>query len=481
MKKIVWIVLFYVALAHPALAQPAELNGKIRFVWGDEFNGTTIDTNIWNVRDNFDNYSDGDGAVALKKNVWISGNGLLNCRVLKETYYCPASKVSEWDCKWQWKTNGAPYSYTYGRIDAKEKYNQQYGYAEALLYFSPQPGLWPAFWTTPGDGVRHTNAGEVDIMERSADADNNTVTTNVHLDYCPENTGTSCPHDLGKYCTSVPTCYGKQHHLTNPVWNATKYALYWSPTELVFYINDDTVRTMPNPGVIDPLKFILGMGVSSDKVTPQSILPSIFYVDYIHVYELYECLHNAILPTGYTFVNNNGTQSILAACTTIEGNGTTGGKMTMVATNSIAILPNYVVKQGGYLEARISSTGREIVTEEPPKPESYYQSLQTQRHSNANTNTIVASEQSATEELFTVSPNPIVYTGFINYSIAKQGAVKITLYNIMGIVQGELVNENQLAGEHTYELDATAYKAGIYLLVFESGGTTQKRTVVITK
>jgi hypothetical protein len=51
----------------------------------------------------------------------------------------------------------------------------------------------------------------------------------------------------------------------------------------------------------------------------------------------------------------------------------------------------------------------------------------------------------------------------------------------MGIAQAELVNENQLAGEHTYELDATNYKAGIYLLVYESGGLKQKKKVVITK
>jgi beta-glucanase (GH16 family) len=476
MKKIVWIVLFYVALAHPVLAQPAELNGKIRFAWGDEFNGTTINENMWRVVDNSDNYADGNGGVAVARNVSVSG-GYLNCTVKRETYYCPPNYVDSNFCMRQLVQNGIPYDFTYGRIDSKAPYNHQYGYAEASMHFSNQPGLWPAFWTSIGEGIGpRFSAGEIDIMERVFESnDAKTVTTNVHLNYCPDGPGTtSCPFDLGAFCATSLGCYGHKHTLVNECWNATKYALYWSPTELIFYINDVRVRTMDNPGVVDIVKFILGMGVASKYVTSNTILPSTLYVDYIHVYDLHECIYNPTLPIGQTLVNNDGTQNIMVACMKIDGNGTNGGKMNLVATKSVALLPSFGVKEGGYLEARISSTGREQNTEELPKK--YYP-----LHMQGQTNTVVAPEQAATEELFTISPNPIVSTASIKYSIAKQAAVKITLYNIMGIVQDELVSENQLAGEYAYELDATNYKAGIYLLVFESGGTTQKRTVVITK
>ncbi len=479
MKKIVWIVLFYFARAHLALAQPAELNGKIRFVWGDEFNGTTINTDIWNVVDNFDNYGDGNGGVALARNVSVNG-GYLNCKVVKETYYCPTDKVNEWSCVRQWQQNGIPYDYTYGRIDSKQKYNQQYGYAEAMMHFSNQPGLWPAFWTFVGDGLAaHVNAGEIDIMERVGNSDAKTVTTNVHLRYCPGSvTKYNCMNGVGTYCTQVPECYGAEHHLAQEFWYSTKYAVFWSPAELVFYINDIAVRRMTNPGIVDPLKFILGMGVATDMVNNNSILPSTLFVDYIHVYALHECLNTTTIGIGQTLVNNNGTPTILAACTKIDGNGMAGGKMTLVAKNSIAILPSFGVKEGGYLEARISNAGREQNTEEElAKPKNNYYPL----HMQSSTNTVVASEKVAAEAMFTVSPNPILNTAYINYSTAKQEVVKITLYNIMGIMQDVLVNENQSAGNHTYELDGLNYKAGVYLLVFESGGLKQKRTVVITK
>jgi beta-glucanase (GH16 family) len=476
MKKIIWILLFYFAFAQLVSAQPAELNGKIRFVWGDEFNGTTINTDMWKVTDNDDNNGDGNGGVAIARNTWVAG-GLLNCKVVQETYTCPAGL--DGNCSRQRDNQGLAYNYTYGRIQSKQKYNQQYGYIEAVMYFTPQPGLWPAFWTFIGDGHPdpYTNKAELDIMERPGDADNSTVTTNVHLGYCSTN-DPGCPYGLGQYCAAFPTCYGLKHHLAQEVWHSTKYALYWSPTQLVFYINDVSVRTMTNPGVVDPVMFILGMGVSTKDVTSNTILPSVFYVDYIHVYDLYDCLNNTTVAIGQTLVNNNGTSTILAACTKVDGNGTTGGKMTLVATNSVAILPNLSVKQGGYLEARISNTGREQhTTEELPKPENN----QFPQHMLSHTNSVMASEKATAEELFTVSPNPIITTASINYTVEKQAAVKITLYNMMGTIEGELVNENQFAGEHSYELDASNYKAGIYLLVFESGGLKQKRKVVITK
>lgn len=472
MKKIVWIVFFYFAHAYLTLAQPAELNGKLKFAWGDEFNGTAINTDIWKVTDNFDNYADGDGPVAIARNVSVSG-GYLVCKAVKETYSCPTEYISEYWCSRQKKT-GLPYNYTYGRVESKEKFNQQYGYVEANIHFDNQPGLWAAFWTFGGEGLPFLhNAGEVDIMETIVGSNSKRVTTNVHLNYCPEGTGTSCLADLGTTCPGVP-CYGAEHFMAKEVWYSTKYALYWSPQELIFYINDVRVRTMPNPGVVDPLKFIMGMGVHSASVTSNSVFPSNFWVDYIHVYSLYECVNTTTVAIGQTVTDNTGKQNITASCTKIDGNGSTGGRMTLVAKNTIAILPSFGVKEGGYLEARISSNGR-VNPNVEPMATNYYPI-----HPTANSRIEVLEKELVNEDV-TVTPNPILNTAKINYSISKQALVKITIYNSTGIIQDVLVNENQLAGEHSYELDASDYQSGIYLLVFESGGTRKETKLVITK
>ena len=478
MRKIVWIVLFNFAFVYPALAQPAELNGRIRFVWGDEFNGSAVNTNIWKITDQFDNYGDGNGSVALARNVSVSG-GYLRCTAVKEIHYCPTDKVNDYDCVRQKKTKGLPYSYTYGRIESTQTYNQQFGYAEAMMHFSHQAGLWPAFWTFIGDGLHSSaNAGEIDIMERVANSDAKTVTTNVHLEYCVEGSpSSSCPTGVGSYCSAVPMCYGVEHTLQQEFWNATKYAVYWNPSELVFYINDIPVRRMANPGIIDPLKFIVGMGVSVDYVNTQSVFPSTLFVDYIRVYSLHECLNNTIVSIGQTRVFNHDSH-IIKGCIKVDGNGTSGGQMNMIAANTVAMLPNFVVKEGGYLEARIDNTMRQQNTvEELPKPGN----MNYPQRMNGHTNKAVTIEETASEITFTVSPNPIVNIAHIRYIIGKPAAVKITLHDIMGMVQDELVNEYQYSGDHTCELNGLNYKAGIYLLVLESGGLKQNRTIVISK
>lgn len=474
MKKIVYIIILYFAYAQSGRAQPPELNGKIRFAWGDEFNGNTINTDMWKVIDNFDNYSDGNGAVAIKRNVSVSG-GYLQCKVVQETYSCDTQYVNFYNCRWQSENNNRPYSYTYGRIDSKQKFNQQYGYAEAMMYFPHQPGLWTAFWTFAGDGVNKKNAGEVDIMERIGNTDAKEVTTNIHLDYCPAGTGTDCLNGVGQGCEYV-SCYGQKHTLSKEVWYSTKYAMHWNPMEIVFYINDVAVRVSPNYGVDDPLKFILGMGVSTKDVKPTSQFPSILYVDYIRVYDLQECVSTITIPAGQQEVYNH-TVDMKLACLKVDGNGSAGGHLLAVATNSIAMLPTFSVKEGGEFQARISSTGsRENTTDDVSNKQ--YLPL----HMGGNSSTITTSEKmTSTESAFTISPNPFTSIAHINYAIAHQSVIKISLYNSMGVLQDELFNENQAAGSYMYELDGLKYEPGIYLLVFESNGLKQKKKVVITK
>lgn len=476
MKKIVWILFLYFAHVQLSWAQPAELNGKIKFAWGDEFNGTSINTNIWKVKNNSDNWATKEQSVELARNVSVGG-GFLMCEVKKENYPCPDS--NNYDCYYQRTHTGYVYKYTAGSVESKQMYNQQYGYAEAVIRFNPKPGFWAAFWTYAGEGLPVTrNAAEVDIMERVPDANSYTITTNIHLGYCPDGSP-QCQKGLGAYCDAFPACDGEEHILSQDVSNSTKYALYWSPTELVFYINDVAKRRMKNPGVVDPLKFILGMGVLHEKVSSSTIFPSTFFVDYIHVYSLYDCLNNTTVAIGEV-VNKKVTQVIdtIVGCTTINGNGTTGGKMSVVAKRSIALLSNFSVKQGGSLEARISPTLTKNTSDDLPNPEQY---IHYNRFQGYQSKQVEVENAEVAKDAFTVSPNPIADIASVNYTISKQGAVKITLYNMMGIVEEELVNAYQPAGDHTYTLNGLNYKAGVYSLVFESNGTRQNRTVVIAK
>lgn len=235
---------------------------------------------------------------------------------------------------------------------------------------------------------------------------------------------------------------------------------------------------MPNPKIVDPLMFILAMGVSVKDIKPTSTYPTYLYVDFIHVYSLVQCRGgNTTVPIG-TVVDKRKMNDTTVSCTLIDGNGTTGGKMTVVAKKTIALLPNFSVKQGGALEARISSTGMKNADDNETKPEQYNHSLR--RLGKINTE-VTDTEERTPEDIFTISPNPITTAASVNYTLSGQTNVRIALYNMIGTVEEELVNENQSAGDHTYSLNGLNYKAGAYLLVLESNGIKQKRTIIITK
>jgi hypothetical protein len=78
-------------------------------------------------------------------------------------------------------------------------------------------------------------------------------------------------------------------------------------------------------------------------------------------------------------------------------------------------------------------------------------------------------------------PNPFNPTTTINYSLAKDGHVKITLYNILGSKLAVLVNENKLAGSYSVQFDAHTLPSGIYFYRLESGAYTDIKKLVLMK
>lgn len=79
------------------------------------------------------------------------------------------------------------------------------------------------------------------------------------------------------------------------------------------------------------------------------------------------------------------------------------------------------------------------------------------------------------------APNPAVSTTVINYSIGLPGQTTIALYNSMGELVMNLVDQSLSAGEYEYTLDATGLPAGTYYYQVVSGpftSTPQPLTVV---
>jgi photosystem II stability/assembly factor-like uncharacterized protein len=78
-------------------------------------------------------------------------------------------------------------------------------------------------------------------------------------------------------------------------------------------------------------------------------------------------------------------------------------------------------------------------------------------------------------------PNPFNPSTKINYSIARSGIVKITVYDVLGKVVKTLVDEKETPGSYTVEFNAVNLSSGIYFYRLETDGFTDVKKMILLK
>jgi alpha-amylase len=78
-------------------------------------------------------------------------------------------------------------------------------------------------------------------------------------------------------------------------------------------------------------------------------------------------------------------------------------------------------------------------------------------------------------------PNPWNPETTINYSIAKEGNVKLTIYNAVGSKVAVIVNEYKPAGSYSVQFNAGNLSSGIYLYRLESGNYSTEKKFILLK
>jgi len=78
-------------------------------------------------------------------------------------------------------------------------------------------------------------------------------------------------------------------------------------------------------------------------------------------------------------------------------------------------------------------------------------------------------------------PNPFNPTSVISYELPEAGAVRISVYNILGKKVVDLVDEQKPAGYHQVEIDARNYASGIYYYVMKVNGFSAIKKMAIVK
>jgi len=243
--------------------------------WGDEFNGTTVNTNNWSVTWNGD-VANGELQFYTDRTNNISvTNGVLRLTAQRENYTGQGP----------WMSAPKTTAYTSGMVESLNKIQPQYGKIEASMKIPRGAGLWPAFWMMGVNyftGAGWPLCGEIDIMEYSGASGGFTSAFHTgSYNYMNGGGGVSNVQgfSLGDYDTAF--------HV---------YGIEWTPTRVAFYVDGKIIltadkATMGNTASQWPfdqpfwLKLNLAVGGSYGGDPTSGTFPQTMEVDWVRVYK----------------------------------------------------------------------------------------------------------------------------------------------------------------------------------------------------
>ncbi len=236
-------------------------------VWGDEFDGTSVDARRWNVRNNSWANNEESIVTSRPQNVFVR-DGVLTIRSQRERYTAYSTTRD----------------FTSGYLDTINKQSWTYGRFSMRAQLPTQPGtsrgLWPAFWLRPDDG----GIGELDIMEAVGSGEGGSEWTmthqTVHRDY------TGAVRHQAKGSVSPVGIPSDGFHT---------YTVDWEPGKITWYVDGVQVwvRDRATTPWIDeafgrPFNIRLNQQVGGTWAgTPDAAtaFPADFKVDWVRVYQ----------------------------------------------------------------------------------------------------------------------------------------------------------------------------------------------------
>jgi len=347
MKKIILFLTFFTCFW--ILGQTPSNDPHWQLLWEDNFN--SFDANKWL---KVDWAQHGEPQLYLANNVTVS-NGNLVIKVNNNPTYCPTNPPTVWGACWpcanQW------YNYTSGWVETKQSYNTQFGYIESRIKLPYGYGFWPAFWTFIGSGVNGSNVAEIDIFEMLGHQASNIVGTNLHKAYCDcDNYKCNQCFLYDQQCPDYDNtilCYGQDltfSNFTYTDWH--KYGIEWTPSKIIWYIDDFPVRTTSNVGIIDPVRIILNLAIEPGYLPNSSTpFPSEMIVDYVKAYKLKNDCNTIINNCNFNFLTY---ENKIKKEITIGGNGCINSIPNSTfeflrATDGILIKGDFTVPTGSQL------------------------------------------------------------------------------------------------------------------------------------
>jgi len=306
----------------------------------------TLDPAVWKVAHHFDHYGEPQVYTNRVENIRTS-DGALVITARKERYRYKERSAG--------KELKRTYDYTSGWLETTADHYIRYGYLESRIKLPHGTGFWPAFWTFVGDDPARHNSAEIDIFEMLGYYPSTVMGTNLHIGYCDcgEN-DCDCEHLNDMMCPEIdPDILCHQLDVEIPDYENTyhTYAVEWSPSKIIWYVNGKMVRNSANPGIIDPVRVILNLAISPwklpDRTTP---FPSSMHVDYVRLYQLrFDTGGMDTCNYDFSFIPDRVMKTISVGGDSCVNGVPPFGDVTLRATEGIEIRGDFQVPQGAQL------------------------------------------------------------------------------------------------------------------------------------
>lgn len=213
MKRICTFMLSALALPLSLSAQTTTPPTGYKMVWSDEFNGTSLDTKVWNIEENGNGGGNQELQYYRKENVAVA-NGNLVLTARRESY------------------NNK--QFTSGRINSCDKAYFKHGIIQARIKFPKTAnGVWPAYWMMGNDygKLGWPRCGEIDIVETGNAEGIKNGTQTRHFG-ATLHWGTSAGANHKQYGTSYLApennpLQNDEYHIITTEWNGQFLSMYY--------------------------------------------------------------------------------------------------------------------------------------------------------------------------------------------------------------------------------------------------------------
>ncbi len=295
--------------------------------WFDEFDGSQVDTSIWDVISSTSPTNNSLQAYLPQQVTVAAGN--LQITSVNQPF--------------------GGLAYRSGQVISKA--HQQYGRWEVRARLPTSRGMWPAIWLLPDvNQYAWPSQGEIDIMENRGDQPNLTSSA-FHW-------GTNPPFSHSYAYQEQQAVHGGSLQNYHNAFHT--YAVEWEPSQVRFYVDDVqhfTVHDSDTGGFLSQqtagMEIVLNTAVGGDFLANPdgtTVWPQQFLIDYVRVYEA------ATTPAPLTF-ENGGFEN---GGGTLANWSTFGNSIPNVQTNAEAIRSgNASLKVFGQFNGSLNFSGVE--------------------------------------------------------------------------------------------------------------------------